>query len=122
MFLLDRMLIGGIRFALDKVATAVEEQLNDDSVHRDRLLDAQMRLELGEIDEAEFSEIERDVMLRLREIQARRKGTEETGIVLGGDVSVVGASADFLGDEHEAVEPAAPAEPPPKKRARKRGR
>ena len=124
MLIIDSLLVGGIKFALGKVAAAVEEQLNDDSVHRDRLLDAQMRLELGEITDEEFAEVERDVMRALREIKERREGPQETGIVLGGDVAVVGASAEFLGDEHEPVEivaaETAPPEPPKKKRAKKR--
>lgn len=103
MFLLDRMLIGGIRFALDKVAAAVDEQLNDDSVHRDRLLDAQMKLELGEITEEEFAAVEADVLRTLREIKERRDGPSEPGLVLGGDMEIVGASADFLGEEHEPL-------------------
>jgi hypothetical protein len=49
MFILDSMLIGSIRFVLDKVIAAAETELQDDSALRDRLLEAQMRRELGEI-------------------------------------------------------------------------
>jgi hypothetical protein len=69
MFILDTLLVGGLRFVLDKVVAAAEAEQHDDSALRDQLLDAQMRLELGEISEAEFVEIERDVLARIREIR-----------------------------------------------------
>ena len=72
MIVLDRLLIGGIRFVLDKVAQAVERELNDDGHLRERLLEAQMRAELGEIDEAELAAIESEVMARLRAVQEAR--------------------------------------------------
>jgi hypothetical protein len=74
MFILDSMLIGSIRFVLDKVIAAAETELQDDSALRDRLLEAQMRLELGEISDAEFGEIERDVLMAIREIKGRQQG------------------------------------------------
>jgi hypothetical protein len=73
-FILDSMLIGSIRFVLDKVIAAAEAELQDDSALRDRLLEAQMRLELGEISDAEFGEIERDVLMAIREIKGRQQG------------------------------------------------
>ena len=57
MFILDSLLIGSIRFVLDKVIAAAETEMNDDSVLREQLLEAQMRLELGEISDEEFSVI-----------------------------------------------------------------
>ncbi|AKF10193.1 gas vesicle protein GvpG [Sandaracinus amylolyticus] len=72
MIVLDRLLIGGIRFVLDKVVAAVDRELNDDTQLRERLLEAQMRAELGEIDEEELAAIEREVMARLRAIQEAR--------------------------------------------------
>jgi hypothetical protein len=74
MFILDSLLIGSIRFVLDKVIAAAETELQDDSALRDRLLEAQMRLELGEISDEEFSEIERDVLKAIREIKGRQQG------------------------------------------------
>lgn len=72
MIVLDRLLIGGIRFVLDKVVQAAERELNDDGLLRERLLEAQMRAELGEIDEAELAAIEAEVLARLRAIQEAR--------------------------------------------------
>jgi hypothetical protein len=65
-FILDSLLIGGLRFVLDKVAVAAEAEGDDTSALREQLLDAQMRLELGEISDGEFAEIERDVLARIR--------------------------------------------------------
>ena len=48
--------------------------MQDDSALREQLLEAQMRLELGEIGEDEFRGIERDVLERIREIKSRQPG------------------------------------------------
>jgi len=73
-FVLDSLLIGSLRFVLDKVVAAAEAEMQDDSALRDQLLEAQMRLELGEISDEEFAEIERDVLAAIREIKGRRQG------------------------------------------------
>jgi Gas vesicle protein G len=72
MFLLDTLLIDGLRFVLDKVRAVAEAELADDTVLREQLLEAQMRLELGELTAAEFAEIERDIFDRLRELRGAR--------------------------------------------------
>ena len=72
MFILDSLLIGGLRFVLDKIVAAAEAELKDDSALREQLLEAQMRLELGEIDEAQFKAIESDVLARMREIKSQQ--------------------------------------------------
>jgi hypothetical protein len=74
MFILDSLLIGSLRFVLDKVIAAADAEMQDDSALREQLLEAQMRLELGEISEQEFSEIERDVLVAIREIKGRQQG------------------------------------------------
>jgi hypothetical protein len=74
MFILDSLLIGSLRFVLDKVVQAAEAEAQDDSAWRERLLEAQMRLELGEITEEEFVTIERDVIAAIREIKGGRQG------------------------------------------------
>ena len=74
MFLLDSLLIDGLKFVMDKLLQVAEAELNDDTVLRERLLDAQMRLELGELSMEEFSEIEHDVFARLREIKGGHTG------------------------------------------------
>src|SRR5207249_3320466 len=72
--ILDTLLIGGLKFVLNKIVDAVDSQLNDDGVVREELLAAQMRLELGEISEKEFATLEADLLARLREIRERQRG------------------------------------------------
>ena len=97
MLIVDRMLVGGIKFVLGKVAAAVEAELNDDSHLREELLAAQMRLELGEISSEEFATFERDVLARLREIRERQLQTAGQPSMTSGDFKVTGieATANF---------------------------
>jgi hypothetical protein len=74
MFILDSLLVGSLRFVLDKIVAAAEAEVGDDSSLRERLLEAQMQLELGEISEQAFAKIERDVLARIREIKRSRPG------------------------------------------------
>ena len=99
MFLLDSLLVGGLRFVLDKVATVVDTELNDETALREQLLAAQLRLELGEIDQAEFDTFEADILVRLREIRARQQDGE-SAVPSSEDYTVVGVDASFEGDEH----------------------
>jgi hypothetical protein len=66
---LDRLLIGGLRFVLDKVAAAVDSELDDPARLREELLAAQMRHELGEIDDRELAELEAELLPRLRRLR-----------------------------------------------------
>ena len=71
MFLIDTLLINGISFVLDKVATVADAEINDPDRQRERLLEAQLKLETGEMTEEEFAAIEADVFQKIREIKAR---------------------------------------------------
>jgi hypothetical protein len=75
MFILDSLLINGIKFALDKVLQVAEQELDNPEALQQRLLEAQMQLEEGEIDEETFAAIEADVFARIREL----RGDEATG-------------------------------------------
>jgi hypothetical protein len=93
--ILDTLLVGGIKFVLRKIVDAVESQLNDDTVLHEELLAAQMRLELGEITEAEFAVVEADILARLREIRERQRGeTPESG-----EMRITGIEATTFADE-----------------------
>ena len=74
MFLLDSLLIGGLRFVLDKVATVVDQELDNPEHLQQRLLEAQMDLEEGRLDAAAFAEIEADVLARMRELRSNQVG------------------------------------------------
>ena len=93
------MLIGGLRFVFDKIAAAVDTELNDDSHLREQLLAAQMRLDLGEMSQAEFDSVEADVLRRLREIRESREGTSPAALSPS-EYKITGIDATFEGDEH----------------------
>jgi len=93
------MLIGGLRFVFDKIAAAVDTELNDDSHLREQLLAAQMRLELGEMSQAEFDSVEADVLRRLREIRESREGNGPAALSPS-EYKITGIDATFEGDEH----------------------
>ena len=98
MFLLDSLLVGGLKFVLDKIAAAADTELNDDTALRERLLNAQMQVELGEMSEEAFARLEADVLERLREIRERREGGPRTAAE---GMRVTGVEATFGGDEDE---------------------
>jgi hypothetical protein len=89
-FILDSLLIGSLRFVLDKIVAAADAEAGDDGALRERLLEAEMRLELGEITADEFAAIERDVLARMREI----KGSQGVLSVTSPDVKITGIEAD----------------------------
>ena len=95
MIILDSLLVGGLRFVLDQVASAVDAEMNDEQSLRQDLLAAQMQLELGEMDEEEFVGLERDILARLREIRQE----QQTGAVSLTDGGVA-VDITFRGDEN----------------------
>ena len=97
--IIDSLIISGVRFVLDKVAAAVETEMNDDSVLRERLLEAQMRVELGEMTQDDFDTFETDILARIREIKDRQRGGE-SAVISPKDMKVTGIEASFEGDEH----------------------
>ena len=99
MLIIDSLIISGVRFVLDKVAAAVETEMNDDSTLRQHLLEAQMRLELGEMTQQEFDDFEADIVARIREIKERQRGGESE-FISQKDMKVTGVEASFEGDEH----------------------
>lgn len=96
MIILDSLVGGGLRFIFDQLAAAVDREMDDEPRLREELLNAQMRLELEEIDEAEFAAIEADILPRLREIRERRQ-EESSGANLADGGKVVGVEVSFGG-------------------------
>jgi hypothetical protein len=118
MFILDSLFMSGFRWVLNTVVSAAEAEMNDDAALRDQLLAAEMRRETGEISDAEFAEIEADLLARIREIKTRREGGSGP-IAFGGQPIETSSDTQFAieatvsGDFHEpASEPVPfPAEP-----------
>ena len=81
--------------------------MSDDSVLREQLLEAEMRRETGEISDAEFEDIETDLLARIREIRAGREGGSGPLTMSGAEPIDVTGDARFevetsiTGDFHE---------------------
>jgi hypothetical protein len=97
---IDKLLVSGLKFVLQRVAEAVDAEMNDETSLREELLAAQMRHELGEIDDAQLDAIEKEILGRLREIKkARGESAAHSG-----DYKVTGIEATVVGDEEESQE------------------
>ena len=78
--------VAGIRWTLGKVQRVVEDELTDDTPVKQELMELQMLLELGDIDDAEYVRREAGIMQRLREVRAWRERLGRS--VAGGPVRV----------------------------------
>ena len=84
--------VAGIRWSLGQVQRVVEEQLVDDSPIKQELMELQMLVELGDIDDEEYIRREAVLMQRLREV---REWRERLGMATaGGPVRVARETAD----------------------------
>lgn len=103
MIILDTLLLGGIKFVLGKIAAAVDAELSDDTALKEELLEAQMRLEMGELSDEEFTRIEREILDAIRVVRERVRGSEDET----GELKVTGIEATTWSDESEnEVDPA----------------
>src|SRR5580765_7549292 len=96
MFILDTLLIGSLRFVLDKVVAAAEAEMQDDSMLRQQLLEAQMQLELGEISDEEFAETERDLLARIRELKG-----DNRALTMVRDEKIAGVEIDAFDESSQ---------------------
>ena len=84
--------VAGVKWTLGKVQRVVEEELVDDTSVKQDLMELNMRLELGDIDDAEYAAEEAKLMTRLREI---RQWREHFGMsTSGGPVRVARDSSE----------------------------
>src|SRR6266568_4795252 len=97
-FLLDDILlapiklpVAGFNWILRQVQTMANEELLDDQPWKERLIELQMMLEVGDITEAEYTAEEAKVFQALRDIRARR---EEIAVQAAADR---GEEADSIG-------------------------
>jgi hypothetical protein len=92
-------------FSMDKVQGVVRDELTDDTAVKADLMELQLLLELGDIDDDEFIRREQVLMQRLREI---REWREEFGMgVSGGPVRVAGSA-----QTDQTQQPSADEKPP----------
>ena len=80
MFLLDDILlfplkapVSGFRWIMKQIQTMANEELLNDQPWKERLIELQMRLELGEISEEDYAVEEAQVFQALRDIRARKE-------------------------------------------------
>jgi len=69
--------VAGVRWTLGKVQRVVEDELTDDTPIKQELMELQMLLELGDIDDAEYVRREAILMQRLREVRDWRVARDE---------------------------------------------
>jgi hypothetical protein len=65
LFILDTLIVGSLRFVLDQIAAAAGAELQDAAWLREQLLEAEMRLEVGEISREAFAKTEREILARI---------------------------------------------------------
>ncbi|MGH9456804.1 MAG: gas vesicle protein GvpG [Thermoanaerobaculia bacterium] len=65
--------VAGFRWIMKQVQTMADSELMDDQVWKERLIELQMKLELGEISEEDYTAEEAVVFQRLREIRMARE-------------------------------------------------
>jgi hypothetical protein len=76
MFLIDDLLlmpIDGMKFVFRTLAKVAEEQYTDDSAVKQRLLELQVQLENGELNEEQYVKEEAAILRELREIENRKR-------------------------------------------------
>ena len=96
MLIVDRLIVSGVKFVLEKIVAAVDEEMNDLDGLRQELLALQMRYELGEVPKAEFDDVERALLGRIRELQEARTGGQAISPL---DGKLTGVEATFGGDD-----------------------
>lgn len=65
--------VAGFRWIMKQVQTMADSELMDDQIWKERLIELQMRLELGEISEEDYAAEEAEIFARLREIRMARE-------------------------------------------------
>ena len=79
-FLIDDILlapiklpVAGFNWILKQIQTMADEELLNDQPWKERLIELQMMLEVGDITDAQYAEEEKIVFQALRDIRARRE-------------------------------------------------
>src|SRR2546423_14463218 len=82
--------VAGVKWSLNKVMQVAEDEVTDDSGIKQELMELQMQLELGDIDDEEYVRREAALMQRLREVREWRERLGKS--VSGGPVRVAGGA------------------------------
>src|SRR5438046_5088656 len=65
--------VAGFRWIMKQIQTMANEELLNDQPWKERLIELQMMLEVGDISEEEYTSEEAQVFAALREIRARKE-------------------------------------------------
>ena len=65
--------VAGFNWIMKQIQTMVDEELLNDQPWKERLIELQMMLEVGDISDADYAEEEKKVFQALREIRARKE-------------------------------------------------
>lgn len=87
-FLIDDILllpITGLRWVMKQIQTMADEELTNDQPWKERLIELQMMLEVGDITEEEYGRQEAEVFQALRDIRARREEMARQAAASRGD-------------------------------------
>src|SRR5258708_13959247 len=68
-----RLPIAGFNWIMKQIQTMADEELLNDQAWKERLIELQMMLEVGEIGEEDYTREEAQVFQALRDIRARRQ-------------------------------------------------
>jgi Gas vesicle protein G len=68
-----RLPVAGFNWVLKQIQTMANEELLNDQPWKERLIELQMMLEVGDISEEEYAVQEQQVFQALRDIRARRE-------------------------------------------------
>jgi hypothetical protein len=98
MFLLDDILllpikipVAGFNWILRQIQTLANDELLNDQLWKERLIELQMMLEVGDITPAQYAEEEAKVFAALRDIRARKEEmARQTAADQGEDAEGIG--------------------------------
>src|SRR3954454_19126254 len=104
MFLIDDLLalplklpVTGFQWIMKQIQTMADEELMNDQPWKERLIELQMMLELGEISEADYTVEEAQVFQALRDIRARREAIARQMAAERGELEDEGGIGIFTG-------------------------
>jgi len=66
-----------MKFIFNQIAELADQEMDDESMLREDLLLLQVQYEEGDIDDDEYAEREAALMVRLREVKARKRAQAE---------------------------------------------
>ena len=80
-----RLPVAGFTWVMRQIQTMANEELLNDQPWKERLIELQMMLELGEISEEDYAREEAQVFQALRDIRARREQMARDAAAARGD-------------------------------------